>query len=159
MERPSSLERRLRERRYEKASRTCAEILEGIGIAASEYDIVSLDDVESIWPRYLTRLREGAESAERWPAAEREALQDRLDTLADALDGLSVVWLALIDSEPVGVKLSADVLLRAALTLFVSRAGDLMLTTRDGRDGVCVELNHLATGDEYELVAWGAFAP
>lgn len=157
-ERSSPLDRRLRKRRYEKASQVCAEILEGIGVIASEYASVSLDDVDSIWPRYLTRLREGAEAAERWSTTERGVVQNHLDEIADALDGLSVVWLALVDSEPVGVELPAGVLLRAALTYFVSGAGDLMLTTRDTLDGVCVELNHLPTGDEYEVVAWGAFA-
>lgn len=53
------------------------------------------------------------------------------------------------------MELSADVLLRAAMAYFVSAAGDLMLTTRNASNGVCVEFNHLAKGDEYEIVAWG----
>ncbi len=33
-----------------------------------------------------------------------------------------------------------------------------MLCTPGAEGGVCVELNHLADGDEYEVVAWGAFS-
>lgn len=84
--------------RCEKASQISARILEGIGIAASEYARVLLDDSEAIWPRYLTHVREGAEGAERWPAVERGAVQKRLDEMADAVDGLSVVWFAVVDS-------------------------------------------------------------
>ena len=32
------------------------------------------------------------------------------------------------------------------------------MPTRETTDCICIELNHLATGDEFEVVAWGAFA-
>jgi hypothetical protein len=152
------LERRLRERRYEKSSRACAEVLEGIGIAAAEQHVVSLDDLESIWPQYLARLRESSGAAEHWSVDESGAVQLRLNRISDALGPLVVVWLAMVDSEPVGVEAPAAPLLRGALAYFVTRAGDLMLATRDAANGICVELNHVATGDEYEVVAWGVFA-
>jgi hypothetical protein len=120
MERSNPLERRLRERRYEKATRASGEVLEGIGIATADQVFVSLDDVELIWSRYLTHLREGAAATERWPVDEREAVQHRLDQIADRLGSLSAVWLTLDDSEPIGVEVSADPLLRAALSYFVS---------------------------------------
>jgi hypothetical protein len=77
---------------------------------------------------------------------------------ADSLGARAVVWLALVDSEPAGFEVPADAILRAALTYFVSEAGDLMLTSLDTTDGIRVEFNHVATGDEYEVTAWGAFA-
>jgi hypothetical protein len=158
MGQPNALQRRLRQTRYETAARSFVNVLEGIGVAASEESIVRLDDVEVIWPAYLARLRENAGGAVRWPADEAQTVQRRLDELADALHDVSAVWLALVDSEPVGIETPASALLRGALTYLVSAAGDLMLTTREPRDGICVELNHLPSADEYEVVAWGAFA-
>lgn len=158
MDAPSPLERRLRERRYHEGSRACIKILDGLGIEASEQHVFPMDEVETIWHRYLTRLRENSAAAERWPADEHGAVQARLDEFSDALGSVRVVWLSLVDSEPVAVGVFAGELLRAALTYFVTSAGDLMLTTRDANDGICVELNHLHTGDEYEVVAWGDFA-
>jgi hypothetical protein len=61
-------------------------------------------------------------------------------------------------SEPIGVEVPAGPLLSAALAYFVTRAGDLMLGTRDAADGICIELNRLAEREEYEVVAWGVFA-
>src|SRR6266540_989659 len=116
----SPLERRLRERRYERALRTGAEILVGIGIVPSNQRPIPLNELESIWPRYLTRLRERKGAAEHWSGGEREAVQGRLGQVADSFDARSVVWLALVDSEPVGFEVPADAILRAALTYFVS---------------------------------------
>lgn len=158
MEARSPLERRLRERRYEEGSRACADVLAGLGVATAEQRIVPLDELESVWARYLERLRENADAAERWSADERAAVQLWLDKVSDGLGHLTVVWLASVDAEPVGVEVPAAALLRAALAYFVTGAGDLMLTTRNAADGICVEFNHLATGDEYEVVAWGVFA-
>lgn len=154
----SPLERRFRERSYEKGSQAGADILQGLGIASTEHRVVSLDVVEALWPRYLKRLSEYSNAAQHFPVGEGQAVQDRLDRLSDALGSLSAVWLAFVDSEPVGVETSARSLIRVALTYFVTGAGDLMLTTWDAADGLCLELNHLATGDEYEMVVWGAFA-
>ena len=154
----SPLERRLRERRYETASHACVAVLEGLGLASSDLRVVALDELELTWSTYLARLRKGSDTAEHWSAAERGAVQLRLDQVSDTLGSLPVVWLALVDGEPVGVEAPSDALLRAALTCLVTGAGDLMLTTRDTADGLCVEFNHLATGDEYEVVAWGVFA-
>lgn len=77
---------------------------------------------------------------------------------ASAVAGMSAVWLALMDSVPVGVVAPADAVLRGALAYFVGRGGDLMLMTPSVESGICVEFNHLPSGDEYQRVAWGAFA-
>jgi hypothetical protein len=81
-----------------------------------------------------------------------------VDELGDAVGGLPMVWLALVDMEPVGLEVPAEKMLDAALGYFVSPAGDLMLTTHDVADGLCIECNHLALGDEFEIVTWGRFA-
>lgn len=157
-ERSEELERRLREKRYNEAARSSVQVLEGLGIGEADRVVLALEEVESIWSRFLTRLRGRAGAAERWPASQSQSVQDRLDSIAERVDGMRVIWLMLADSEPVGVELPAAAPLRAALTYFVSRTGDLMLTSRDGSDGICLELNRRPTGDEYEVVAWGAFA-
>lgn len=154
---PSPLQRRLRTTRYEKAAKACAEVLEGIGVP--EQRRVEVSEVDELWPRYISRLRDGGDARERWPAAQVDDVRRRIDDMREAADGLSVVWLALVDAEPVGVEVPATAILEAGLSYLVSPAGDLMLTTPDLVDGACIELNHLATGDEYEAVTWGRFRP
>lgn len=157
VESSSPLQRRLRAIRYQKAAVACAEVLEGIGVP--EQRRLELSEVDELWPRYISRLRDGGDARERWPADQVEGARCRIGDMRGATHGLSVVWLALVNSEPVGVEVSADAVLEAALSYLVSPAGDLMLTTLDLADGACIELNHLATGDEYEVVTWGRFKP
>lgn len=157
MESSSPLQRRLRATRYAKAAKACAEVLNGIGVPAQRG--LDLSEVDELWPRYIARLRAGGDSRERWPADQVDDVRRRIDDMRAATHGLSVVWLALVDAEPVGVEVPANAVLEAGLSYLVSPAGDLMLTTPDLADGACIELNHLATGDEYEVVTWGRFHP
>jgi hypothetical protein len=78
-----------------------------------------------------------------------------LEAIRDATVGRRLIWLVLMDAEPVGLEVPASSMLDAALDHFVSGSGDLMLASPGAVDGVCVELNHLATGVEYEIVTWG----
>lgn len=155
---PSPLERRLRAIRYRKATEVCAEVLDGIAVGEEHRRFLDLDEVEELWPRYLSRLRDGGDRRERWPADQLEDVRHRIDDLRSAASGWTVVWLALVDSEPVAVEVPADAMLGAGLSYLVSPAGDLMLATRHLADGACIELNHLATGDEYEIVTWGGLS-
>jgi hypothetical protein len=150
------LQRRLRAARYEKAVEASVGALRGIGVPAQRR--LRLPEVEELWPGYLARLREGGDARERWAAGRVEDVRRRVDGMREAMGGMSVAWLTLVDSEPVGVVVPADAVLGAALGYLVSPAGDLMLTTLDLGDGACIELNHLPTGDEYESVTWGRFA-
>ncbi len=154
----SPLQQRLRLGRYHKATRACAEVLDGIGIAEGDRRFLDLREVEGLWPRYLSRLRDGGDSREQWPLEQTEHVRLRIDELRDAASGVRMVWFALADTEPVGVEVPAAPILAAGFSYLVSPAGDLMLATQDLADGVCIELNHLATGDEYEVVTWGRFS-
>jgi hypothetical protein len=157
VERSPRLERRLRAWRYERAFRACAEILQGLGIDVSKADLVPVEELDSIWDRYIVRLRELSHEALRWPVEDRETVESVLSDIREAVGSRRVVWLPVVDSEPVGVEVRADGVLGAALACFVTRAGDLMLASRDTADGICVELNHFATGDYYDVVTWGFF--
>ena len=154
----TSLEKRLRAARYRKAIQACEAVLDGIGVAGSERRFLALDDVEELWPRYVARLRDGGDSSERWPAERVDHVRRRIEELRVGTAGATVVWLTLVASEPIGVRVPADPLLAASLDYLVSPAADLMLTTPDAKDGLAVERNHLATGDEYEITTWGRFA-
>jgi hypothetical protein len=154
----SPLERRLRENRYRKAAESSAQILDGLGVSEERRRVVDPNEVDEIWPRYLSRLRDGGDVRRRWPIEQFADVQRHVDEVREATSGMTVVWLALVNSEPVGVEAPADELLVAGLSYLVSPAGDLMLTTRDVSDGICVERNHLAEGDEYEIVGWGVFS-
>ncbi|HEV7492927.1 hypothetical protein [Baekduia sp.] len=156
---PSELARRLRVNRYRQAADVCLGVLRGLGVDESQTRVLDITDTDEIWPVYLERLRAGGEARERWSAARADEVGHRVDELRSVAGSVTMVWLALVDSEPIGVEVQAQVLLDAAMSYLVSRAGDLMLATGDVADGVCVERNHLATGDEFEIVTWGRFAP
>jgi hypothetical protein len=133
-------------------------VLDGIGVTQDRRRFLELSEVDRLWPRYLSQLRGGGDDREQWPADRREDVQLRIEELRKASSGLTVVWLALVKSEPLGVEVPADVLLGAGLGFLVSPAADLMLTTSDLAHGVCIEFNHLDAGDEYEIVTWGIFS-
>jgi hypothetical protein len=57
MESQSPLERRLRENRYRKAAESCANVLDGLGVSGERRRVVDPNEVDEIWPRYLSRLR------------------------------------------------------------------------------------------------------
>lgn len=154
----ADLQRRLRERRHASALKESLRALVSVGINSSPQDALPLDEVDRIWPTYLEELRSRSSEARRYPVGESAAVREHLRACAERLDGERVVWLALVDSEPVGVDVPANKMLHSATAFFVTRAGDLMLSTRDAMSGICVELDHLEHGDEYELVEWGIFA-
>lgn len=151
-----TLDLRLRARRYEKATEECAKVLAGIGISAARQRPLPLSESGELWPRYLARLR-SRPAALRWPVGERGGVIAHVESIADGVEGMRAVWLALVGLEPVGFEVPAAELLRSAPDYLVSSAGDLMLATESANDGICIELNHLASGDEYEIVTWGAF--
>lgn len=134
-------------------------MLDGIGVPAGDRCFLQLADVEDLWARYLPMLREGVEYRSRWPADQRVDVQQRIDAIAGVVDGLRAVWLVLSESEPIGVEVPAAALLRAGTGHVVSPAADLMLTTRDISHGICIELNQVPSGEEYEIAAWGDFRP
>lgn len=136
----------------------CRQVLEGAGVDVRDEDVLPLTEVDRIWPAYIDELRARAGTAERFTAHDNDALQHRLSQIAERVGNGSAVWLALSDSEPVGIEAPAAPLLRAGATYFVSSAADLMLASRSLADGLAVELNHLAAGDEFEIVAWGRFS-
>jgi hypothetical protein len=121
--------------------------------------VIALDEVEEIWPRYLSRLREGGDGRKRWSTERVAEVRSHVEALRERTYDTTVVWLALVNGEPVGMEVPAGALLHAGLDYLVSPAGDLMMTSPDASDGLCIELNHTATGDEYEIVGWGSFKP
>lgn len=159
MGKSSRLERRLGENRYRQAIESCAGVLDGVGVPEERRRFIPLDEVEEVWPQYLSKLREGGEGRKQWPAGQITDVRRSVDELRDRASDATVVWLTLVNGEPVGAEVPARSLLAAGLDYLVSRAGDLMLTSRDVSDGVCIELNHLVDGDEYEIVGWGLFRP
>jgi len=72
---------------------------------------------------------------------------------------MTVVWIVPSDDEPFGVRVPAGPLFEAALDQLVSRASDLMLMSPDVSDGLCIEMNAVPAGIEYELAGWGLFTP
>jgi hypothetical protein len=153
------IERRIHENRYERAVESCARVLDAVGVPEGRRRFIALREVEDIWHRYLSKLRDGGDGRRQWPAEQIANVRRHVDDLRDRASETTVVWLALVNGAPVGAEVPADTLLGASLDYLVSRASDLMLTSRDVSDGVCIELNHVSTGDEHEIVGWGAFRP
>jgi hypothetical protein len=155
----SPLERGLRENRYNQAVESCVRVLDGIGVPEERRRVIALDEVAEIWPRYLAKLREGGDGRKHRPADQIVDVRGQVEDLRGRAADTTLIWLALVNGEPVGVEVPAALLLGAGIDYLVSRASDLMLTSWDVSDGVCLEFNHLATGDEYEIVGWGLFRP
>jgi hypothetical protein len=154
----SPLNGRLRAFRYRRAAEACGPILDGLGVSEERRQFLELADLDALLPSYIARLRAGGDTRDQRPAERHEEVRRRTDSLRDATSGLAVVWFASVGQETVAVEVPADPLLAAGLDYLVSRAADLMLTTRDLADGLCMGLNHFASGDEYELVTWGRFS-
>lgn len=124
----------------------------------TEDDVLPISEVDRIWPAYIEALRARTESAQHFAVTDHDELQRWLTQIALGVGADSAVWLAFIESEPIGIEAPAAPLLQAGPTYLVSSAADLMLTSRSVTDGIAVELNHLPVGDEFEVVAWGKFA-
>ena len=131
--------------------------LRSVGIPADEAAVVPIGELESTWIRYLERLKVEANEPERWRSDQGPAVMERLERTAELIGDKKVLWLPLVSSEPVGIEVRADQMLRSAGAYFVTRANDLMLSTPEAADGLCLELNHLAEGNQYELTIWGTF--
>lgn len=157
MKSPSPLERYLRSRRYRMAAEVCAEVLDSIGVPEQQYRVLEISELDVLWPQYLGRLRDGGDERERWPAEQIEDVRRRIGEVREIMLEEVAVWLALMAGDPVGIEVPAAAVIESALDYLVSPAGDLMLATPRGTDGLCIELNHLAMGDEYEMVTWGRF--
>jgi hypothetical protein len=157
MERMTSepLDRKLREFRHVRTTTAVLEVLDGVGISGEDATVLPLDEADRIAALFVEQLIAHAESAERWSAHERSAVDKRLGDIAARLDDRRGLWLP---QPGTAVEIPVAPLLRAAPTLFVSRASDLQLTSSDAGDGICVELNSLPDGEEFELVAWGRYA-
>lgn len=152
----SPLQDALRRRRRQEHEDACVEVLKGIGLQAARTDFLSFDAAEDLFERYLHRLSEIDEQS-RWRSGDRSAADGYLGRIADFIGDTNAIWLALATNEPAAMKVPAAPLLRSASTYLVTRAGDLMLVSADTNDGICVELNYSATGDEYEISAWGVY--
>lgn len=155
----SPLERRLKENRYRQAIKLSARVLDGVGVPEERRRFIPVNEVEEIWPQYLAKLREGGDGRAQWPARQITDVRRSVAELRDRACDANVIWLTLVNGEPVGAEVPAGLLLGAGLDYLVSPAGDLMLTSRDVSDGLCIELNHVVDGNEYELVGWGLFNP
>lgn len=153
------IERRLRENRYRTAAESCTRVLDGLGVDEGQRRVLQIDEVDELWPRYLSRLRDGDDASATWPVERFADVQRHVELVRSATAGMNVVWFAYMDSEPVGIEAPSETLLGAGLSYLVSPAADLMLTTKDVANGICIEQNHLAEGDEYEVVGWGLFSP
>lgn len=127
-------------------------------MSAADSKAVEPPALDTLWTAYIASLRVRAPTAQRWPMSGADALQACLNALADTGGASRAIWFTLVDSEPVAFEVEVAMLLRAALAYVVSPAGDLMLTTRDLADGICVELANRESWREYEVVSWGAFA-
>lgn len=156
-DRSPQLDRKLRERRYREASAAVRSRLSLAGVAEERFEVLSLEAADAVWPVYVERLRATADDTLSWSAGESDTVQGILDATGRRLNGARVTWLARQESEVVAVEVQAGTILPLALDAFVSSSADLMLTTDGASDGLCLALNHVPLGDEFELTMWGSF--
>jgi hypothetical protein len=133
-------------------------LLEVAHIHVTGEDFMRLDETVDLSERFIAQLRSGVRDHHVWPLDRPAILEERLQSQADSLEEMDAVWLHKYAAATGAVVVPLEPVLRQALRLFVTRESDLMLCTKGATDGLCVELNQLAQGDEYELSAWGLFA-
>lgn len=133
-------------------------LLEVARIHVIDEDFMGLDETVHLSEQFIVQLRSGVRDNHVWPLDEPATLEDRLLSQADSSEEMHAVWLHKYAATTGAVIVPLAPVLRQALRLFVTRESDLMLCTTGATDGLCVELNQLAQGDEYELSAWGLFA-
>jgi hypothetical protein len=153
-ERQDRLQHKLRMRRYAIAAASCLEVLRSAGIPVGADCVVDVDETQTLNERFGSRLRHEMRHAVSWPANEHAQARARLNELADAARGILMVWLARIDTRPVGIEVPVADMLRAALDVFVDYTADLYLASRDGRSGICVEVDFEPEIERYQLVVW-----
>lgn len=146
-----------RERQYSAGCDNATQTLVGIGYSKCEFSKLALAETVEIWPRFIGRLRLESKHAVHFDADEANRVRELLERVADETPRVRAIWFSLFNQQPIGIELPAARLLRSSLGYIVTFAGDLMLSSRDAKDGICVEQNHAANGDEYELVSWGCF--
>ena len=127
-------------------------------IEVADDDFLALDATLDLSTRFIDHLRAGVADNQVWPLDEPTVLEQRLVALADIFGETRVVWLHKYAAATGAILVPFSPVVRQALKLFVTREADLMLTTGDVTDGLCIELNQMPHGDEYEWSAWGAFA-
>lgn len=156
--RAEELERRLLEMRGRRhRPRLRRWLAEEAHIQATDEAFLPLGETRELRMQFIDRLRTDATERHIWPADEVESIEARLVRLAGSLGEVRAIWLHRDDAVTGAVAVPVAPMLNEALELFVTNESDLMLSMRDATDGLCVELNHMPEGNEYEWAAWGRF--
>ncbi len=151
------LNEKLDERRFEAAIGNALDVLSGLAIEASMADVLSRPSSAALWQRYIRQLRDCRPLALHWPREDEASIASYLTEVARSAGDRESVWLTYSDPVAIGVRVPAQALLSDSLTYFVTRASDLMLSSPDASDGICVELNAMPGRTQFEIKAWGAF--
>jgi hypothetical protein len=157
VKRSEALETKLAALRYEAAVASLEGRLRSLGIWLGETEVKSREATESDFRSFLHALQAAAGSKSSWSNVDRPTVQKYLESLAASIGNIRATWFMRSEGEVVGVVVPAAKLLRSAMGSEISAQHDLMLFADRASGGVCVELNHTATGDELELVIWGSF--
>lgn len=133
-------------------------LAEEAGIEVTDEAFLPLDESRDLRTRFIDRLRTGVAERWIWPTDEVEPVEARLASLGAWLGEIEAILLHKDDALTGAVTVPVAPVLTEALRLFVTNESDLMLSTDNARDGLCVELNQMPGGDEYEWSTWGVFA-
>jgi hypothetical protein len=157
VKRSEVLEKKLVALRYAKAVATVGSRLRPLGIWLGETEVKSREATEQEFQLFLQALRAASESKSSLTCLDQPVVQKYLESLAVYVGALRATWFMRSGAEVVGVVVPAAKLLRSAMRYEISGQHDLMLCDDGASGGICVELNHITTGDELEVVAWGSF--
>lgn len=156
-ENETALDRKVRERRHKDAIKTIATRYSALNRSDTELEFLELDEVGALWETFLQRYEEHEPGAATWPLDHRSEASDHLHRIMAKYHSSRIVWLPQVRSEHVAVELPMTVLIDLPLGALVSEADDLRLSSRDGLDGLLLELTHPPGIYTFELVSWGAF--
>ncbi len=125
---------------------------------------ISVPDTLELRYRYLERVNAGGDREDGWDREDKDSLELLILDLAANHQDRKVILLSSADRVIGAVTTTAGAVLTNWEEVWAVTEEDLVLMTRDGENGVCLEENWYApTGkkgrqDRYDMVRWGAFA-
>jgi len=113
---------------------------------------------------FVKRLKEDAQISRRnFPIGSEPHIRDLLMDASIDLRTDPLILFSTVDQDIGAVQLPAASLLANFLEVWKIVRGDFSATTPDGKDGLCVEVNHYDLSGRhvpegvYEVLGWGAF--
>jgi|GEM_PF-6372862 len=131
-----------------------------IGLRLTGNDFLDLDSTERLRHRFFAIVKSDRHAwRETWQPDQTSIIWTVLERVADSVDGQRFALFHRLNGYLGAVWVPGDAVLRHALEVWQVVGEDLCLAGEGLASGLCLEFNHYADHDEYELTAWGGLVP